>query len=252
MASPNITTNLRHMAHGDKRQEWQVITEKRKKTQICNLHKFIPEKTLREKERKTELLGLWRALRCGSQEVARSNLSNERTFQARHCGLWLQPPAHAVLTTKKQAKLFTDSSLTSLAKTSPIPSSYCHRSWLSLSHLPSSLAFRSCSLNFSYFPFVAVVKLVVMTQRTHTLLLTRVCDTQIENVRAQILHGRHLAKLPHGFKVVQQRCCAWHVQRASVFTQHVIAQADGREEIALTKRVASSEGGGPSVQTAPS
>lgn len=68
---------------------------------------------------------LWR---CGSQEVARSNLSNERTFQARHCGLWLQPPAHAVLTTKKQAKLFTDSSLTSLAKMSPIPSSYCHHS----------------------------------------------------------------------------------------------------------------------------
>ena len=80
---------------------------------------------------------LWR---CGSQEVVRSNLSNERTFQARHCGLWLQPSAHAVLTTKKQAKLFTDSSLTSPAKMSPILSSYCHHSRLSLSHLPSSFS----------------------------------------------------------------------------------------------------------------
>lgn len=37
-----------------------------------------------------------------------------------------------------------------------------------------------------------------------------------------------------------------------MFTQHVIARADGREEIASAKRVASFEGGGPSVQTAPS
>lgn len=61
-----------------------------------------------------------------SQEGAHSIFSNERTFQARHCGLWLQPAAHAVLTAKKQAKLFTDSFLTSLAKLSLNPSSYCH------------------------------------------------------------------------------------------------------------------------------
>lgn len=73
----------------------------------------------------------------------------------------------------------------------------------------------------------------------------------MENVRAQILNGQH-SKLTHAFKLVQERCCVWHVQRASVFTQHAIAQANRREEIASTKRVASSEGGGPSVQTAPS
>lgn len=37
----------------------------------------------------------------------------------------------------------------------------------------------------------------------------------------------------------------------SVFTQHVIDQVDSREEIASVKRLANSEGGGPSVQTAP-
>lgn len=37
----------------------------------------------------------------------------------------------------------------------------------------------------------------------------------------------------------------------SVFTQHVIDQVDSREEIASVKRLAYSEGGGPSVQTAP-
>ena len=37
-----------------------------------------------------------------------------------------------------------------------------------------------------------------------------------------------------------------------MFTQHVIAPGSGKEEIASTKRVASSEGGGPSVQTSPS
>lgn len=37
----------------------------------------------------------------------------------------------------------------------------------------------------------------------------------------------------------------------SVFTQHVIDQVDSREEIASVKRLVNSEGGGPSVQTAP-
>lgn len=57
--------------------------------------------------------------------------------------------------------------------------------------------------------------------------------------------------LTHPLKLVQERFCARHVRQAAVFSQHVIAQADGREEIASTKRGASSEGGGPSVQTAP-
>lgn len=70
--------------------------------------------------------------RCGSQEDGRSTLSNERTFQPTHCGFWLQPSANAILTTKKQAKLFTDSSLRSLAKMSPISSSYGHQSLLFL------------------------------------------------------------------------------------------------------------------------
>lgn len=119
----------------------------------------IPETAWRESVPRTPMSAtLWY---CGSQEVARSNLSNERTFQARHCGLWLQPPAHAVLTTKKQAKLFTDSSLTSLAKKSPIPSSYCHHS-LTFS-LPLTLIFLSL-LFFFIFLFLTVPEVVFKTQ----------------------------------------------------------------------------------------
>lgn len=149
MASPNITTNLRHMVNGDKRRVTSHYRKKIKHSKICNFHNCIPEMALRESIPRALMSAvLWR---CGSQEVARSNLSNERTFQARHCGLWLQPPAHAVLTTKEQAKLFTDSSLTSLAKMSPIPSSYCHHSWLSFYRLPSSFSFFCLFLWISLF-----------------------------------------------------------------------------------------------------
>lgn len=75
-------------------------------------------------------LNCWVLAMC-SQEVVCSNLSNERTFQASHCGLWLQPSTHAVLTTKKQAKLFNDSFLAALAKMSPIPASHYHSPLLS-------------------------------------------------------------------------------------------------------------------------
>lgn len=146
MAAPVITTNSRHMVHRDKRREWQLIKIKAK---ISKLHYVIPELAVRVSVPGALMSVLF--WRCSSQEVAHSNLSNERTFQARHCGLWLQPPAHAVLTTKKQAKLFTDSFLTSLAKMSPIPSSYCHHSWLSLYHSPS--IFRSLFIFFSFLVF---------------------------------------------------------------------------------------------------
>lgn len=180
MASPNITANLRHMVRRAKRQEWQVITGKNKTLKPVISMTVIPETAWRESVPRTPMSAtLWY---CGSQEVARSNLSNERTFQARHCGLWLQPPAHAVLTTKKQAKLFTDSSLTSLAKKSPIPSSYCHHS-LTFS-LPLTLIFLSL-LFFFIFLFLTVPEVVFKTRETHTLLLKRARDTQIENLKAK-------------------------------------------------------------------
>lgn len=147
MASPNITANLRHMVRRAKRQEWQVITGKNKTLKPVISMTVIPETAWRESVPRTPMSAtLWY---CGSQEVARSNLSNERTFQARHCGLWLQPPAHAVLTTKKQAKLFTDSSLTSLAKSLQSHPPTATTLWLSLSHSLSSFSLCSFSLFFS-------------------------------------------------------------------------------------------------------
>lgn len=167
------------MVCGDRRREWQAITGKKNKT----LKSVIPITVYLRWPKETAFPGLWSALHSGSLEVVHCNLSNERTFQARHCGLWLQPPAHAVLTTKKQAKLFIDSSLTSVAKMSPIPSSYCHHSRLSLYHLHSSLAFYSFSSHFSYFLALAVVGVVVVTQGMPTLLQIRAWDAQTQKKR---------------------------------------------------------------------
>lgn len=72
----------------------------------------------------------------------------------------------------------------------------------------------------------------VTTLRT---LLERLCDKPMQNI-----------------ELGQGSCCARHVRRASAFSRHVMARVDGREEIALEKkRIASCEGGGPSLQTAP-
>ena len=98
-------------------------------TQICNLHNFIPEKALRKSFScaLTKALALW----FSGGNTFQTPYSNKRTIKARHCGLWLQLTAHAVLTTKKQAELFAESSLIALkAKMSTIPLTYCHKSWL--------------------------------------------------------------------------------------------------------------------------
>lgn len=85
-----------------------------------------------------------------SQEVARLSLSNERTFQTRHCGLWHEPPAHAVLTAKEQAKLFADSFLTTMAKMSPIPSSFCHPLDFLFTVYPDLLSLHCFSISFFF------------------------------------------------------------------------------------------------------
>lgn len=158
---------------------------------ICVSNQKIKNKTWKSRQDNTKLLPLYTCdgldgessqsshKYCSSQEVACSILSNERTFQTRHCGLWLQTPAHAVLTAKKQAKLFTDSFLTTLAKMSPIPSSYCHPLEFLSTTYPHPSAFSSFSLYFFFLHFLLlnVVRVAIMTQKIHTLLLTGVWKT---------------------------------------------------------------------------
>lgn len=110
---------------------------------------------------------LWR---CGSQEVVCSNLSNERTFQARHCGIGssLQPMLFSPQRNKPSYSLIPLWHLwpKCLRSHPPTATTLALSRPLSLNFL-SSVLFCSCCFNFFCFAAVIVVMVGQKESRLH-------------------------------------------------------------------------------------